>query len=81
MFGIKVRQIDEAYTSQTCPKCGNRNKVNNRNYNCSCGFSYHRDGIGAINIRQKYLGHLGVPVVADMAPPLGFRLEAPVALA
>ena len=80
--GIKVELVDEAYTSQTCPQCGNRKKPNNRNYSCKCGFNYHRDGVGAINIREKYLGHFGVPVVADMGnqtmkmtPPVGFRLE------
>ena len=78
--GIKVEQIDEAYTSQTCPKCGIRKKPTNRNYTCPCGFKYYRDGVGAINIRQKYLGHLGDPVVAVMVPPLGLRLEVPVAL-
>ena len=87
VLGIKVVQIDEAYTSQTCPRCGNRKKPTHRNYEClHCGFKYHRDGVGAINIRQKYLGHFGVPVVADMdlrtmkmTPPLGFRLKVPVA--
>ena len=85
-LGIKVKVIDESYTSQTCPQCGNRKKPNNRNYTCKCGFKYHRDGVGALNIRQKYLGHFGVPVVADMdrqtmkmTPPLGFRLKVPVA--
>lgn len=85
-LGIKVRVINEAYTSQTCPKCGNRKKPTNRNYTCSCGFKYHRDGVGTINIRQKYLGRLGAPVVVDMeklpmamTPPLGFRLKVPVA--
>ena len=85
-LGIKVKVIDESYTSQTCPKCGNRKKPNTRNYTCPCGFKYHRDGVGAINIREKYLGHFGVPVVADldtqtmkMTPPLGFRLNVPVA--
>ncbi len=81
-LGIKVKMIDESYTSQTCPKCGNRKKPNNRNYICKCGFKYHRDGVGAINIRAKYLGHFGVPVVAEkvsdrMTPPLGFRLIVP----
>ena len=79
--GIKVKVIDEAYTSQTCPKCGTRKKPTNRNYTCPCGYQYHRDGVGAINIRQKYLGRLGDPVVVDMAPPLGIRLDVPVALA
>ena len=83
-LGIKVKTIDESYTSQTCPKCGNRKKPANRNYTCDCGFKYHRDGVGAINIRRKYLGHFGAPVVAEMGstrmtPPLGFRLEVPVA--
>ena len=87
VLGIKVVQIDEGYTSQTCPNCGDRNKPNNRNYACKCGFEYHRDGVGAINILRKYQGCLGDPVVAAMgnlsrmAPPLGFRLEVPVALA
>lgn len=85
VLGIKVVQINEAYTSQTCPKCGNRKKPSNRTYTCKCGFAYHRDGVGAINIRKKYQGCLGDPVVAAMgvsrmAPPLGFRLEVPVAL-
>ena len=74
-LGIKVVSIGEAYTSQTCPKCGHRKKPANRDYTCKCGFQYHRDGVGAINIRQKYLGHLGVPVVAAMTPPVGFRSE------
>ena len=82
VLGITVKVIDEAYTSQTCPKCANRKKPANRNYTCKCGFKYHRDGVGAINIRNKYLGHFGVPVVAEkvfdrMTPPLGFRLTVP----
>ena len=86
VLGIKVKQINEAYTSQICPSCGNRKKPNNRDYTCKCGFQYHRDGVGAINILRKYQGCLGDPVVAAMgstrmAPPLGFRLEVPVALA
>ena len=76
-LGIKVEVIDEAYTSQTCPRCGNKHKPSNREYKCKCGFSYHRDGVGAINIRKKYLGCLGDPVVAAMAPPVGIRLEVP----
>ena len=74
-LGIKVERIDEAYTSQTCPQCGNRKKPKNRNYTCKCGFQYHRDGVGAINIREKYLDRLSDPVGVDMAPPVGFRLE------
>ena len=37
-LGIKVETLDESYTSQTCPKCGNRKKLRTRNYTCACGF-------------------------------------------
>ena len=74
-LGIKVEVIDESYTSQTCPSCGDKHKPGNREYKCKCGFTYHRDGVGAINIRQKYLGRLGDPVAATMASPIGIRLE------
>ena len=73
--GIKVKKIGEEYTSQTCPACGQRHKPSNRDYKCTCGFAYHRDGVGAINIRKKYQGCLGTPVEAAMAPPVGIRLE------
>ena len=73
--GIKVKKIGEQYTSQTCPSCGQRHKPSNRDYKCTCGFAYHRDGVGAINIRKKYQGCLGTPVEAAMAPPVGIRLE------
>ena len=83
-LGLKVVSISEEYTSQTCPKCCNRKKPVNRTYTCQCGFTYHRDGVGAMNIRKKYLGRLGDPVEAEMGfsrmtPPLGFRLKVPVA--
>jgi putative transposase len=53
---IKVEEISEAYTSQTCPSCGHKYKPSGRNYICSeCGFELHRDVLGAYNILSKYL--------------------------
>ena len=73
-FGMEVLLQEEAYTSQTCPACGKHNKPTNRNYRCSCGFHYHRDALGAYNIRAKYLGELDTPqVVGSMAYPTGVR--------
>lgn len=70
--GMQVELQDEAYTTQTCPRCGKRYKPRGRDYKCRrCGLVYHRDGVGAWNIRQKYLG-CG-PVVGAMAPPIGQR--------
>jgi putative transposase len=75
--GMQVVLQEESYTSKTCPACGKRRKSapRGRVFRCpSCGFTYHRDGIGAINIRAKYRGEFGVPhVVGDMAPPTGLR--------
>ena len=76
-LGIKVKLINESYTSQTCPKCMNRKKVSGREYKCKCGFTYHRDGIGAINIYKKYQGCFNNPVVGPMAVPFGIKLDVP----
>jgi len=56
LHGMTVQRVGEAYTSQTCPSCGNRYKPHGREYICGCGFEGHRDIVGAANIRQKYLG-------------------------
>lgn len=43
-------EVDEAYSSQTCPVCGERSK-HRRVYRCRCGFEAARDVVGASNIR------------------------------
>ena len=74
-LGMAVALQDEHYTSRTCPHCSYvRSKVKGRVFRCpKCGWTFHRDGVGSINIRQKYLGQL--PVVGDMAPPTGLRFR------
>ena len=76
--GMKVVLINESYTSQTCPICCTKNKVSNREYTCGCGFKYHRDGVGAINIYRKYIKkYQGYAlVVGAMTPPVGRRYKA-----
>jgi putative transposase len=51
LIGIKVEYVNPAYTSQTCPKCSEKNKAKDRKYKCKCGFEKHRDLVGAMNIR------------------------------
>lgn len=56
--GIKIDSINEQYTSQTCPNCGNKYKPKSRNYTCKeCGFKLHRDVVGAYNILSKYINN------------------------
>ena len=76
LVGIKVVSVSEAYTSQTCPKCGHRKKPSNRNYRCQkCDFKYHRDGVGAINIHNKVSGVKNTPVSRDIGSLLGVRFN------
>ncbi|EKS8366685.1 transposase, partial [Bacillus cereus] len=51
LAGIKVEYVNPSYTSQTCPKCNEKNKAQDRKYKCQCGFEKHRDIVGAMNIR------------------------------
>ncbi|CAM3275663.1 IS200/IS605 family element transposase accessory protein TnpB [Paenibacillus taichungensis] len=53
LAGIKIAEVDPAYTSQTCPVCLRRNKANDRKYRCVCGYTAHRDRVGAINIMHQ----------------------------
>ena len=49
-----VSHINEAYSSKTCPACLSRNRPSGRNYRCqACGFTAHRDAVGAINILMR----------------------------
>jgi putative transposase len=76
-LGMHVVLMDERNTTRTCPACGRRYKPNGRRYHCSnplCRFVFHRDGVGAINIRQKYTA--SEPVVGVMASPTGIRYQA-----
>lgn len=50
LAGISVEYVNPAYTSQTCPICGNVHHADDRSYTCECGFHIHRDLLGAMNI-------------------------------
>ena len=58
LAGIEVLYVDPAYTSQTCPVCGDIHHAKDRSYSCKCGFHTHRDILGAWNIcnSTKYVG-------------------------
>jgi len=42
-------EVNESYTSQTCPVCGVRSKCR-RTFQCKCGLTAPRDVVGAVNI-------------------------------
>lgn len=52
--GCEIVYQVEDYSSKTCPACLTRNRPSGRNYRCrECGFSCHRDAVGALNIKQR----------------------------
>ena len=75
--GGTVESVPEHYTSQTCPKCGERHKTSTRTYRCpGCGFSYDRDGVGGINIYHhavKVSSGIWLDVVGGLTPPKGWK--------
>jgi len=71
--GIAVELVNEAYTSQTCPNCGERHKPKGRVFLCpACGFVSHRDAVGAANIRSVCL--YGKP---GQSPPGSIKYRHP----
>jgi putative transposase len=77
--GIAVKLVDEHYTTQTCPNCSKRHKPRGRMYSCGrCGFSAHRDVVGAVNILSRYktgyLGALRAPSTIKHRMPHNLRL-------
>lgn len=54
--GRKVTDVSCAYTSQDCPRCGNREKkaLSNRTHHCKkCGLKCDRDYASAINMAKR----------------------------
>lgn len=66
--GVPVVEVDPRYTSQTCNRCGHRDKRNRpdqETFTCrSCGVVAHADHNAALNIAQR-----GVEVWAAVNPP------------
>jgi putative transposase len=72
-YGIKVRTVSEAYTSQTCPRCHSRHSLRVlRGFRClDCGLEAHRDAVGVLNIAAR----CGEHAVRPMAWPMLLRWD------
>ena len=55
--GLECFTGSERYTSSLCPKCGCRHRPTGRRWICpECGFSGHRDIVGAVNMHALTFG-------------------------
>jgi putative transposase len=72
--GVAFVEVDPAYTSQTCHKCGWVNKQNRRSqskFECGrCGFVGHADHNAAVNIARRGGERWGEIMRPDAAPTL-----------
>ena len=71
LAGVAVAAVDPRHTSQTCSRCGHREKANRRSrseFVCkSCGFVALADENAAVNIRRGAL--VNEPIVACVGDP------------
>ena len=72
-YGIKVRTVSEAYTSQTCPRCRSRHSLRVlRGFRClDCGLEAHRDAVGVLNMAAR----CGERAVRPMVWPMLLRWD------
>jgi putative transposase len=54
-YGIDVEAISEAWTSQTCPECGERDRTrrHRETLTCPCGFDGHADLIASRTLLEQ----------------------------
>jgi putative transposase len=67
-YGMKIRTVSEAYTSQTCPRCRSRHSLRVlRGFRClDCGLEAHRDAVGVLNMAARCGGYAVRPMVWPM---------------
>jgi putative transposase len=74
-YGINLEAESEAWTSQTCPECGDREKTvrHEDTLTCPCGFEEHTD----LTASETFLQENSNCEVRPMARPVQFGVGRP----
>jgi transposase len=71
---IEIERDEERGTSSTCPKCKQRTHPSGRQFRCpKCGWSGHRDLVGAGNQLGRHDPHADVAALIEQAQPKYLR--------
>jgi IS605 OrfB family transposase len=74
--------VDPAFTSQTCPRCGNvarRNRANWAYFRCiACGYEANSDRVASLNICRRAAGLMMIPAKTSINRSQIPATEAPV---
>jgi putative transposase len=72
-YGIEVTSLSEAWTSQTCPECGERERTrrHRETLRCPCGFEGHADLVAS----QTLLEQATNTAVRPTARPVRFQWD------
>jgi len=71
-YDIPIVEVDPAYTSVTCSRCGERGTTHRRgvHFECeSCGYEQHADANASVNIAKAAAREAGSQTVPKMASP------------
>ena len=69
-----IEKKPEPYTSQRCPICAKLHKTKTRIYTCkNCGFTFDRDGVGAINIYNENVSLVENQRIRRLTRPFGVK--------
>lgn len=78
LHGVIIAEVNPAYTSQNCSRCGQRNTPNGKKYVCEhCGHTDHRDANAAFNIAKRGAEFLSVGSTEDSERLSGAVLVTP----